>query len=785
MRKAYPIIFFLLVTVVFNATIVFSQDDMTVLRYREDSSVFTNPERGWWWVVSPAGGGNPGNNFEPHPPFVLDELLELRAQGITLIRDMILIPVQYHRAPISDEYLARLQADFDTIRAAGMKSVPRFHYTWSMINEDPPEDIVMMHLAQVQPLLERNADVIFYLEAGLFSGTGEGTDDFSEYWNFTGITEMGERVLARLLEVLPEDRQLAVRLPRHKRAFLDIGFSDWLTAEQAFTNAPIARLGYYSDAFFYDGRDANFLEWGKELEDMEYVNNDTEYLISTAEPSWDSDFALMTPVIPTLERYHMSAMTLNQGDVQLLYRKWRETGEFDEISRRLGYRFRLLEAEMPPTAQPGSVLNLSLEMQNDGFARLINPRLMEIILREETSGQEYVLTVEPPQDIRLWLPGAGDDATLDIQGALPADLPEGSYRVLLNLPDPYPALYGRPEYSIRLANAGVWEAHTGYNDLRHTLIIAGDAVDAAADLPVFTTGRVYSPDTTAPSPAPGWASAPISLSVNAVQVEATLVYDLSDAEYYFECIEGECHDSGWQRNTLYVDRGLAMGGSYTYRVRARDLSESYNETDWSQPITVATRSEADTAVLAPWQNLDIGEVYDPGSALYYAPGGVFTIAGSGQDIFGDRDGFHYVYQTWTGDATIIARLESFEAINKWAKAGVMIRETTNRSSAFAMMLISFNAGSSFQWREGVLWEADHFTPGNADSAPYWVRLDRRGDIFTGFVSPDGVNWSEVGSREVLMAAEVTIGLGVTAHDNTIEAAVARFDELTITGGDAN
>ncbi len=785
MRRAYPIIFLLLVTVVFNATIVFSQDDMTVLRYREDSSIFTNPERGWWWVVSPAGGGDPGNNFEPHPPFVLDELLELRAQGITLIRDMILIPVEYHRAPISDQYLARLQRDFDTIREAGMKSVPRFHYTWSMINEDPPEDIVMMHIEQLEPLIRNNADVIFYFEAGFFAGTGEGIDDASPYWGFSKFTEAGSRVLTRILEMVPEDRQVAVRLPRHKRWYLDLGFTDWLTVDEAFTDTPQARLGYISDTFFYDGRDANFLEWGSELEDIEFVNRDTEFVIQTGEPSWDSEFALSTDVIPTLERYHFSAMTLNQGDVQLLYEKWRDTGEFDEMSRRFGYRFRLVEMEMPSAAQPGSTVNLRLEMQNDGFARLINPRLMEIILREETSGQEYVLSVEPPQDIRLWMPGAGDDADLDIQGVLPTDLPEGRYRVLLNLPDPYPALYDRPEYSIRLANAEVWEAHTGYNDLRHTLVVMGDAVDAAADLPVFTLGGVYSPDVTSPAPAPTWASAPVSLNVNMVQVEATLVYDLSDVEYYFECIEGDCHDSGWQTERTYVDRGLAMGGNYTYRVRARDLSESYNVTGWSDPINTQTWTEPSTRVLAPWHNLDIGEVYDPGSAAYYAPAGVFTIAGSGRDIFGDRDGFHYVYQSWTGDATIIARLESFEAINKWAKAGVMIRETTNRSSAFAMMLISFDAGSSFQWREGTLWEADHFTPGNADSAPYWVRLDRRGDIFTGFVSPDGVEWTEIGSREVPMAAEVTIGLGVTAHDNTIEAATARFDQITIDGGDAN
>jgi hypothetical protein len=56
--------------------------------------------------------------------------------------------------------------------------------------------------------------------------------------------------------------------------------------------------------------------------------------------------------------------------------------------------------------------------------------------------------------------------TLEVREPLPSDLEPGPYEVLLNLYNPELGLARRPEYSIRLANANVWEAATGYNNLR-------------------------------------------------------------------------------------------------------------------------------------------------------------------------------------------------------------------------------------------------------------------------------------------------------------------------------
>jgi hypothetical protein len=52
------------------------------------------------------------------------------------------------------------------------------------------------------------------------------------------------------------------------------------------------------------------------------------------------------------------------------------------------------------------------------------------------------------------------------------------------------------------------------------------------------------------------------------------------------------------------------------------------------------------------------------------------------------------------------------------------------------------------------------------SAPYWVRLSRAGNLFTGSTSPDGVTWTIVGQVKVKMSKSVSIGLAATAGSTT-------------------
>ncbi len=53
-----------------------------------------------------------------------------------------------------------------------------------------------------------------------------------------------------------------------------------------------------------------------------------------------------------------------------------------------------------------------------------------------------------------------------------------------------------------------------------------------------------------------------------------------------------------------------------------------------------------------WSHTDIGSVGLAGSASY--TNGVFTDSGSGTQIFGTADSFHFAYQLLSGDGTLVA-----------------------------------------------------------------------------------------------------------------------------------
>ncbi|UCF14659.1 MAG: LamG domain-containing protein, partial [Phycisphaerales bacterium] len=80
------------------------------------------------------------------------------------------------------------------------------------------------------------------------------------------------------------------------------------------------------------------------------------------------------------------------------------------------------------------------------------------------------------------------------------------------------------------------------------------------------------------------------------------------------------------------------------------------------------------------------------------PVGTFTMTGSGADIWGTSDEFHFAYKTLTGPGTIVARVNSIQNTHNWAKAGVMIRETLDADSKYSFALVSAASGVAAQGR---------------------------------------------------------------------------------------
>jgi FtsP/CotA-like multicopper oxidase with cupredoxin domain/regulation of enolase protein 1 (concanavalin A-like superfamily) len=208
-------------------------------------------------------------------------------------------------------------------------------------------------------------------------------------------------------------------------------------------------------------------------------------------------------------------------------------------------------------------------------------------------------------------------------------------------------------------------------------------------------------------------------------------------------------------------------GSYSLTVKVTDTLGA-TATSSAVPITVTS-----TATLpAPWVTADVGTVGLTGSVGYL--NGVFTVQGAGADIWGTADAFRYVYKPLTGNGQLIARVGSLQNTSAFAKAGVMIRQSLTANSMQALMDVTPGNGAEFS-RRTTTGGTTTATAGNA-AAPYWVKIVRSGNTFTGSISADGVTWVQVGTATIAMTNNAYIGLFVTSH-NTAALSSATFDNV--------
>jgi regulation of enolase protein 1 (concanavalin A-like superfamily) len=164
---------------------------------------------------------------------------------------------------------------------------------------------------------------------------------------------------------------------------------------------------------------------------------------------------------------------------------------------------------------------------------------------------------------------------------------------------------------------------------------------------------------------------------------------------------------------------------------------------------------------AGWVGGDVGAVGAPG-LVTDAANGAFTIDASGADIWGTADEFTFASRPLAGDGDVIARVDSIAGLERWTKAGVMIRDGRSATAPHAFMLVSASKGLAFQ-RRAVAGGVSTSTTPVPGAAPYWVKLSRRGDRFEAYAARDGGAWTLIGTDTIVMHDTVQVGLAVTAH----------------------
>ena len=240
---------------------------------------------------------------------------------------------------------------------------------------------------------------------------------------------------------------------------------------------------------------------------------------------------------------------------------------------------------------------------------------------------------------------------------------------------------------------------------------------------------------------------------------------------------------GDETTPSYTEETIVHGG-----LQAMPLSYDNNKQGF------ARYSETELTLIAPrdWTEEGVAELSLwfrglPGSvgSFVEAPAGTYTMTGSGADIWVvngvEADEFHFAYMMLNGAGSIIAKVESVQNTNTWAKAGVMIRETLDPSSAHAMTVVTLAQGVSFQRRPSMAGTSVSDTVTDI-TAPQWVKIERTiSGSFTASYSANGTTWTPLGtSQNIQMSTNVYVGLAVTAHDPALTCQAA-FSNVTATG----
>lgn len=477
--------------------------DTASITYANDDTDFPNPDRGFYRYSETRA-----SNYTPLSVEGLSELRSSEAADGAQYGTMSTLIFRYFilddfvDKPISQDFLNQIQLDFDAIRDAGFKMIPRFTYTVTSNAGncpegficppygDAPKVVVLGHIQQLSPLLENNSDVITAVQMGFIGTWGENyyTDFFGDASSNAYQGKLLDvnwldriEVLKALLDATPKDLMVQVRYPQMKQRFIE-GIKApttvaALSETEAFSDTDKARLGFHNDCLFASPDDfGTYMDYGNSSSERKediahlkpYFEEEGKYVIVGGETCTDvyspeNDCSPAGMADSDLRKLHYTYLNADfNHDVN---NDWVTGGCMEEIKKNLGYRFQLQKSILPKNIISGKSFNITIMLENVGYTSPVKKRNVNLLLRNTSNGQVITFTFET--DVRRW----HSNVTLNQTFASPNLLLPGTYELLLQLEENYQTLKNRPEYSIRFANTGVWESDTGYNTLNHQVSV--------------------------------------------------------------------------------------------------------------------------------------------------------------------------------------------------------------------------------------------------------------------------------------------------------------------------
>ena len=219
---------------------------------------------------------------------------------------------------------------------------------------------------------------------------------------------------------------------------------------------------------------------------------------------------------------------------------------------------------------------------------------------------------------------------------------------------------------------------------------------------------------------------------------------------------------------------LALNGNLPpYTPPAKGSSEQPKKTETNSVQATPPSVTAKDSPTGFFENhADVGAVLHPGTCSFDAAAKIYTLTGSGENMWAAKDAFQFAWKKMAGDLSFSADISFVgEAKEAHRKACLMIRQGLDADAAYVDAVLHGDGLTSLQFRE-IKSAATHEVQANV-SAPTRLRLVKRGKYALLYLAgkDEEFRFSGAAVRLAFPDAPFEVGLGVCAHDKDAVAKV--------------
>jgi TolB protein len=178
---------------------------------------------------------------------------------------------------------------------------------------------------------------------------------------------------------------------------------------------------------------------------------------------------------------------------------------------------------------------------------------------------------------------------------------------------------------------------------------------------------------------------------------------------------------------------------------------------------------------------DVGTVLHPGSSVYDASKKIYTLTGSGANIWFAEDDFQFVWKKMSGDVSLTAEIAFTTTTgNEHKKAALMFRQSLDADSVYVDIARHGNGMTALQLRD----EKGAVTREVISNitSPTRLRITKRGDyVYMSLADKGGDLQVAGGWVKIPLQGPFYVGIGVCSHDKDVSetATFSNVDATTL------